>query len=91
MIVLFNGYFIEIDPLNHTLKQKYTGKDKDGNEKEAERIIGYYPNVKAALKRFVSLVQVDETDNRIIDMEQYLEAVEKANQKVMDYLEKLFK
>ena len=29
-IILMNGYYIEIDPLNYTLKQKYKGTKKDG-------------------------------------------------------------
>ena len=29
-----DGYFVEIDSLNHTLRQRYAGQDKDGNEKE---------------------------------------------------------
>ncbi|MFR5554870.1 MAG: hypothetical protein ACLTK4_15940 [Roseburia intestinalis] len=32
-VELQNGYFVEIDPLNHTLRQRYAGQDKDGNEK----------------------------------------------------------
>lgn len=27
--------FVEIDSLNHTLRQRYAGQDKDGNEKKA--------------------------------------------------------
>lgn len=32
-INLTNGYFIEIDDLNYTLKQRYKGKTKDGEER----------------------------------------------------------
>lgn len=38
-IELINGYFIEVDELNHTLKQRYQGETKDGEKKPAERII----------------------------------------------------
>ena len=27
-ITLKNGYYIEIDPMNYTLRQKYTGENK---------------------------------------------------------------
>ena len=35
-IELINGYFIEVDELNHTLKQRYQGETKDGEKKPAE-------------------------------------------------------
>lgn len=38
-IALKNGYYIEIDPLNYTLRQKYTGETKSGEEKEAFRTL----------------------------------------------------
>lgn len=45
-IELLEGYFVEADELNHTLKHKKTVLDKEtGKEKEVERIIGYFPNV----------------------------------------------
>ena len=41
VVELQDGYFVEIDSLNYTLRQRYTGQDKDGNEKESIRTIGY--------------------------------------------------
>lgn len=34
IIKLINGYYIEIDPLNYTLRQEYIGKTKEGKEKK---------------------------------------------------------
>ena len=31
-IELKSGYYIEIDPMNYTLKQRYTGTAKNGEE-----------------------------------------------------------
>lgn len=31
-IELIDGYFIEVDELNHTLKQRYQGETKDGEK-----------------------------------------------------------
>lgn len=31
-IELVDGYFIEVDELNHTLKQRYQGETKDGEK-----------------------------------------------------------
>ena len=84
-IELINDYFIEVDELNHTLKQRYTGKDKDGNPKEVERTIGYFPNVKACVERIVRLIPLDENDGAVISLREYAELAEKAFKKVSDW------
>lgn len=84
-IELINDYFIEVDELNHTLKQRYVGKDKDGNHKEVERTIGYFPNVKACVERIVRLIPLDENDGSVISLREYAECAEKAFKKVSDW------
>lgn len=64
-IELIDGYFIEVDELNHTLKQRYQGDTKDGKKKSAERIIGYYPSVRACVERIVKLILLDEDDGKV--------------------------
>lgn len=88
-IELFDGYFIEIDPMNYTLKQKYKGKSMNGEEREAFRIFGYYPNLKSALKRFSDLVRLDEIKHTTISLDDYVNAIENADKKLMAFLEKL--
>ena len=83
-IELIEGYFIEVDELNHTLKQRYTGEDKEGNPKDAERTIGYYPNVQACIERIVRLIPLDENDGTTISLREYAEAAEKAFKKVSE-------
>ena len=34
VVELQDGYFVQIDSLNHTLSQRYAGQDKDGKERE---------------------------------------------------------
>lgn len=81
-IELINDYYIEVDELNHTLKQRYTGKDKDGNTKDnCERTIGYYPNVQSCLERIVRLICLDENDSAVISLREYAETAEKAFKK----------
>ena len=41
-ITLKRGYYIEIDSLNYTLRQKYIGTTKTGELKEVSRTIGYF-------------------------------------------------
>lgn len=84
-IELKNDYFIEVDELNHTLKQRYTGEDKDGNPKEAERIIGYFSNVQQCVERVVRLIPLDENNGTVISLRDYAEAAEKAFKKVKEY------
>lgn len=82
-IELINDYFIEVDELNHTLKQRYIGEDKDGNPKEnCERTIGYFPNVKACVERIVRLIPLDENDGAVFSLREYAESAEKAFKKV---------
>lgn len=45
-IYLKNGYYIEVDTMNYTLKREYIGKDKDGNVKNAVKACGYFPNIR---------------------------------------------
>nr|DAY83182.1 MAG TPA: protein of unknown function (DUF5405) [Caudoviricetes sp.] len=87
-IQLFDGYFIEPDPLNLALKQSYTGQSKDGSEREGERIIGYWGrgNLPGLIKRFSSLIETPEDDARIISMKEYADRVEQSHKKLEDWL-----
>lgn len=84
-IELINDYYIEVDELNHTLKQRYIGEDKDGNKKDAERTIGYFPNVQACVERLFSLVVLDETDKTVISIKEYAECAERAFLKIKEW------
>ena len=72
-ILLGNGYFVEIDSLNYTLKQKYTGKNKQGEEKEYEKTHGYFSNLESAIERYLKLNQNDLMADCSVKMHQYLE------------------
>lgn len=88
-IQLYDGYFIEPDPLNLALKQKYTGQSKDGKAREGERIIGYWgrENLPGLIKRFCSLVEVPEGDDRIISMQEYADTVVQSHKRLSEWLE----
>lgn len=88
-IELLDGYYIEIDPLNYTLKQRYQGMSRDGCRKDAVRIQGYYPTVKSALKRFSELMRLSEIGGRNVSLSEYVEAIVKADKKVMEFLDML--
>ena len=42
------GYYIEIDPLNYTLRQKFKGQTREGQEKDSVRTCGYFGNIRSA-------------------------------------------
>lgn len=91
-VELINDYFIEVDELNHTLKQRYIRTDKKtGEKKPAERTIGYFPNVQMCLERIVRLIPLDENDGAVISLREYAEAAEKAFKKVSDWKEQALK
>ena len=81
-IELLNDYFIDVDEMNHTLKKRYVGKDKDGAEKETEKVIGYFPDTKSCVERIVRLIPLDENDGAVISMREYAEMAENAYNKV---------
>lgn len=77
-IELKSGYFIEIDPLNYTLKQKFTGKSKSGKEKESVRTFGYYGNLSKAIERYIQLICMDITDGETMRLKEYADTADKA-------------
>lgn len=88
-IELKNGYYIEIDPMNYTLKQRYTGTKKDGAEKESERICGYFGNMNSLAKRYISLVQLDAMDGETLKMDEYVKTIEQVNKVAVQVLEQI--
>lgn len=89
-IELANGYFIEVDALNYTLRQKYQGKDKDGQPKESEKTIGYYGNLEDAVHSFLKANQLDSMADMSMDFDTYLEMVRHANLCAVQAIKKLW-
>ena len=75
-IKLTNGYYIEVEPLNFTLKQKYVS-NKTG--KEAERTFGYFRKLEEALDKFLRLNQIDVLSDMGMGMHDYVKKVEESN------------
>ncbi len=78
-IDLKNGYYVEIDTMNYTLKQRYTGKDKTGKDKAATRTCGYFSNMKDVMKQYLFQVQLDVLEGERMALSQYIEAIEQIN------------
>ncbi|MBP3543475.1 MAG: hypothetical protein J6J86_04550 [Lachnospiraceae bacterium] len=88
VIDIVNGYFVEADELNFTLKHRGTGTDKDGNAKETERVVGYFSNIQACLEKVVRLIPMAENDGEIMTLKRYAEEAEKSFNKVKEWREK---
>ena len=78
-ITLKNGYYIEIDPLNYTLRQKYTGETKSGQKKDAFRTLGHFGNMESAIRKYIELTRLDVLDGERLTLEEYLDSIQKIN------------
>lgn len=78
-ITLKNGYYIEIDPLNYTLRQKYTGETKSGEKKEAFRTLGHFGKMESAIRKYIELSQMDVLDGERLTLEEYVDSIQKIN------------
>lgn len=78
VVELQDGYFVEIDALNHTLRQKYTGQDKDGNKKESVRTIGYFGDMKQCVKALLERYPRELSEKAQISLGEYLELLDTA-------------
>ncbi|PWJ49327.1 hypothetical protein [Faecalicatena contorta] len=78
-IELKNGYYIEIDPMNYTLKQRYTGTAKNGDKKESERVCGYFGKIRTVIEKYIFIVQLDVTDGERLSMQEYVKTIEQVN------------
>lgn len=78
-ITLKNGYYIEIDPLNYTLRQKYTGETKSGQKKDAFRTLGHFGNMKSTIRKYIELTRLDVLDGERLTLEEYVDSIQKIN------------
>lgn len=79
IIKLTNGFFIEIDEMNYTLKQNFIGKGKDEKPKTSVRVIGYFSTMDGAIKRYITVNQTQLLLEEAMEMEQYVKSIEKIN------------
>ena len=83
-ITLANGYYIDVDERNYTLKQKYENKTKDGELKEIERTCGYFGKLDHALEEFLKANQLDISTDQKMDMEEYAQFVSQVNKAAVE-------
>jgi DNA replication protein DnaD len=85
-IELSNGYFIEIDPMNYTLKRNKTITNKKSGEKKQRTVtIGYYGELEHCVKEFLRQNGHDLMSNECISMDEYIDRLEASvNNAVID-------
>ena len=85
-ITLINGYYIETDNRNYTLKQKYIGKRKDGTKKEAVKIISHCGSLDQALETFLRMNKIPQESKLSVDLMEYANYIEQSNREAVQAL-----
>lgn len=86
-IELKNGYYIDVDSLNYTLRQKYIRNAKDGSKKEAYRTCGHFSDIRGAIGKYIRLVQLDVLSDESVSLTEYVENIERINKIAIQGLE----
>ena len=82
-INLINGFYIETDNRNYTLKQKYIGTRKDGTKKESVKIISHCGSLEQALETFLRINQVPKEAIIAVDLMSYADFIEQSNKEAV--------
>ena len=86
-ITLTDGFFVEIDPLNVTLKRKYTYYNKKNNtEKETVKTLGYYSTLEEVLMAFVKERQKLYLSDLTMNLDEYVRMVDESNKEAVSQL-----
>lgn len=83
-VMLSDGYSVEIDPLNFALKQKRKITGRDGKEKTAEKVIGYYGSLQQCVEKIIQCRQLDDMAGMEIPIERYVLMVANSNRKTLE-------
>ena len=87
-INLINGFYIETDNRNFTLKQKYIGTRKDGTKKESVKIISHCGSLEQALDLFLRINQVPKEAKIAVDLMEYAYFIEQSNKEAVQALKR---
>ena len=87
-INLINGFYIDTDNRNFTLKQKYIGTRKDGTKKEAVKIISHCGSLEQALDLFLRINQVPKEAKMAVDLMVYASFIEQSNKEAVRALKR---
>lgn len=84
-ITLTDGYFVEVEGVDHVLKRHTTTQPKKDEEtKEVVKKIGYFSSMTQALVRYLKEVQSEEAHGMTFSMEEYINAIATINKKAVE-------
>ena len=83
IIKLTNGFYIEVDEMNYTLKRKYVTEDKEGKPKDVEKTIGYYSSLDGAIKRYITLNQIVLNSREAMELDEFVKSIERINNEAL--------
>lgn len=81
-IDLNNGYYVEVDNLNYTLKQDYMNQ----NGKPSTRIVGYFGDMRHLIYKYLEQCQISYKSNEGMEMLEYVKMVEDSNKNAVSGL-----
>ena len=87
-ILLINGYYIETDNRNFTLRQKYIGTKKDGTKKDSVKIISHCGSLEQALETFLRMNQISQDSKLAVDLMEYANYIEQSNKEAVQALKR---
>lgn len=82
-IRLTGGYYIEIDNLNHILKEVRVVKKGKNAGQEYDRIVGYYSNLEGAIRAFLKAYQLDNGTNEKLSFADYIQEITQLNEEAV--------
>lgn len=89
MIKLIDGYVIDVDPLNYTLKKDTGKKDKKGNP--IYRTFTYHGSVKQAIQACIDLIQRDKLSSDTFTLVEAINILNAAQNRFEQLLQKVIK
>ena len=89
-ISLINGYYIEVNNRNFTLRQKYVGTSKDGAKKEYSKIISHCGSLEQALETFLRMNQIPQDSKLAFDLMEYADFIKQSNKEAVRALKSVF-
>ena len=84
-ITLTDGYFVEVEGVDHVLKQHTTTK----KDKEVIKNIGYFSSFTQAFNRYLKEIQSEEADGLVLDIEEYINTITAINKKAVEDILKI--
>lgn len=86
-IQLPNNFFIDCQPGCYWLRERYTGKKKDGSPKEATRPHGYYRDMRSALHKYLEINTINGL--QAVEIWEVGKLVERSNKEAVYKLERI--